>query len=32
MVQAGERVAPLIDTLRRHLLSAPLVHMDETTL
>ncbi|WP_249362180.1 hypothetical protein, partial [Halomonas sp. ATBC28] len=26
MVQAGERVAPLIDTLRRHLLSAPLVH------
>ena len=32
MVRAGERVAPLIDTLRRHLLSAPLVHMDETTL
>ncbi len=32
MVQAGERVAPLIETLRRHLLSAPLIHMDETTL
>jgi transposase len=32
MVQAGERVAPLVDTLRQHLLQAPLIHMDETTL
>ncbi|SDO47859.1 Transposase [Vreelandella arcis] len=32
MVQAGERITPLIETLRHHLLSAPLIHMDETTL
>ena len=32
MVQAGERVAPLVERLRRHLLSAPLIHMNETTL
>ena len=32
MVQAGERIAPLIETLRQHLLTAPLIHMDETTL
>ncbi|WP_129142184.1 IS66 family transposase [Modicisalibacter coralii] len=32
MVQVGERVAPLIESLRRHLLQAPLIHMDETTL
>ena len=32
MVQAGERITPLIDTLRQHLLNAPLIHMDETTL
>ncbi|XKE44618.1 IS66 family transposase [Halomonas organivorans] len=32
MVQVGERMAPLIDTLRQHLLQAPLIHMDETTL
>ncbi len=32
MVQAGERITPLIDTLRHHLLNAPLIHMDETTL
>ncbi|QNU60813.1 IS66 family transposase [Vreelandella titanicae] len=32
MVQAGERIIPLIDTLRQHLLNAPLIHMDETTL
>ncbi len=32
MVQAGERIAPLVETLRQHLLRAPLIHMDETTL
>lgn len=32
MVQTGERMAPLIETLRRRLLQAPLIHMDETTL
>ena len=32
MVQAGERIIPPIDTLRQHLLNAPLIHMDETTL
>ena len=32
MVQAGERLLPLTDTLRQHLLTAPLIHMDETTL
>ncbi|MGP9551840.1 IS66 family transposase [Halomonas sp. AOP42-D1-22] len=32
MVQAGERIIPLIDALRQHLLNAPLIHMDETTL
>ncbi|SHF88124.1 transposase [Modicisalibacter ilicicola DSM 19980] len=32
MVQTGERMAPLIETLRRHLRQAPLIHMDETTL
>jgi transposase len=32
MVQAGERLLPLIEALRRHLLQAPLIHMDETTL
>lgn len=32
MVQAGERIAPLIETLRRHLLRSLLIHMDETTL
>ena len=32
MVQVGERIIPLIDTLRQHLLNAPLIHMDETTL
>ncbi|NYS61241.1 IS66 family transposase [Vreelandella salicampi] len=32
MVQAGERITPLIETLRQHLLTAPLIHMDETTL
>ncbi|WP_075878617.1 IS66 family transposase [Vreelandella massiliensis] len=32
MVQAGERLTPLIETLRQHLLTAPLIHMDETTL
>ena len=32
MVQAGERIIPLIDTLHQHLLNAPLIHMDETTL
>ncbi|MDQ7734152.1 IS66 family transposase, partial [Halomonas sp. SpR1] len=32
MVQVGERITPLIDTLRQHLLNAPLIHMDETTL
>ena len=31
MVQAGQRMAPLIEALRRHLLQAPLIHMDETT-
>lgn len=25
----GERITPLIDMLRQHLLSAPLIHMDE---
>ncbi|XKH59638.1 IS66 family transposase [Halomonas sediminis] len=32
MVQAGERLSPVIETLRQHLLTAPLIHMDETTL
>ena len=32
MVQAGQRVTPLIEALRRHLHQAPLIHMDETTL
>lgn len=32
MVQIGERITPLIDTLCQHLLDAPLIHMDETTL
>jgi len=32
VVQVGERITPLIDTLRQHLLNAPLIHMDETTL
>lgn len=32
MVQVGERMTPLIETLRQHLLQAPLIHMDETTL
>jgi transposase len=32
MVQAGERLTPLIETLRQQLLQAPLIHMDETTL
>jgi len=32
MVQAGERLTPLIEALRRQLLQAPLIHMDETTL
>lgn len=32
MVQVGERLMPLINALRRHLLQAPLIHMDETTL
>ncbi|WP_280563512.1 MULTISPECIES: IS66 family transposase [unclassified Chromohalobacter] len=32
MVQAGERLTPLIEALRQHLLQAPLIHMDETTL
>src|SRR5690554_2279459 len=32
MVQAGHCMAPLIEGLRRHLLQAPLIHMDETTL
>jgi len=32
MIQAGQRVTPLIEALRRHLLQAPLIHMDETTL
>ncbi|AVI62913.1 IS66 family transposase [Halomonas sp. GFAJ-1] len=32
MVQVGERITPLIDRLRQHLLNASLIHMDETTL
>jgi len=32
MVQVGERMAPLVEALRQHLLQAPLIHMDETTL
>ncbi|MCA1773250.1 MAG: IS66 family transposase [Halomonas sp.] len=32
MVQTGERLLPLIETLREQLLNAPLIHMDETTL
>ena len=32
MVQTGERMTPLIERLRRHLLQASLIHMDETTL
>ncbi|WP_234255699.1 IS66 family transposase [Billgrantia aerodenitrificans] len=32
MVQTGKRMAPLIEALRRHMLKAPLIHMDETTL
>lgn len=32
MVQTGERMAPLIEALRRYLRQAPLIHMDETTL
>lgn len=32
MVKAGERMTPLIEALRQHLLKAPLIHMDETTL
>jgi len=32
MVQAGQAITPLIEALRRHLLQAPLIHMDETTL
>ena len=32
MVQAGQRLLPLIETLRAQLLKAPLIHMDETTL
>lgn len=32
MVQAGERLMPLVEALRRQLLQAPLIHMDETTL
>ena len=32
MVQVGERLLPLVDALRQHLLQAPLIHMDETTL
>ncbi|WP_151441744.1 IS66 family transposase, partial [Halomonas lysinitropha] len=32
MVQAGERLTPLVEALRQHLLQAPLIHMDETTL
>lgn len=30
MVQAGERLAPLIESLREHLLLALLIHMDKT--
>jgi transposase len=32
MVQVGERLMPLVEALRQHLLKAPLIHMDETTL
>lgn len=32
MVQVGERLTPLVEALRQHLLQAPLIHMDETTL
>ncbi|MCL7931751.1 IS66 family transposase [Halomonas llamarensis] len=32
MIQAGGRLSPLIETLRQHLLTSPLIHMDETTL
>lgn len=32
MVQAGQRLLPLIETLREQLLKASLIHMDETTL
>ncbi|MBB3189194.1 transposase [Halomonas cerina] len=32
MVQVGERLSPLVEALRQHLLQAPLIHMDETTL
>lgn len=32
MVQAGQRLLPLIETLRAPLLKSPLIHMDETTL
>ena len=32
MVQVGERLMPLVEALRQHLLQAPLIHMDETTL
>ncbi|MBB3230953.1 IS66 family transposase [Halomonas stenophila] len=32
MVQVGDRLMPLVEALRQHLLQAPLIHMDETTL
>ncbi|MGJ7462813.1 IS66 family transposase [Halomonas sp. MA07-2] len=32
MVQAGERLTPLVEALRHHLRQAPLIHMDETPL
>ena len=32
MVQVGERLMPLVEALRQHLLRSPLIHMDETTL
>ncbi len=32
MVQVGERLMPLVEALRQHLLQGPLIHMDETTL
>ena len=32
MVQVGERLMPLVEALRQHLLQAPLIHMNETTL
>jgi transposase len=32
MVQVGDRLIPLVEALRQHLLQASLIHMDETTL